>query len=150
MNFKSVDEVLDFAIAREQESHDFYTDLSKNAATAGMKQVFADFAQEELGHKKKIQAVKDGKTLLSAEKRISDLKISDYTVDVKPGANVNYQEALIIAMKKEKAAFKLYSDLAATAGNSSEKQLFLGLAQEEAKHKLRFEIEYDSQIMNEN
>jgi hypothetical protein len=28
--------------------------------------------------------------------------------------------------------------------------MLLGLAQEEAKHKLRFEIEYDDQILTEN
>lgn len=150
MNFKSVDEALDFAIQREQESHDFYIDLSKKVTVGGMKQVFIDFAQEELGHKKKVQAVKEGKTMLSANKKVADLKIGEYLVDIQPGPNVDYQEALIIAMKKEKAAFKLYSDLAASTGDASSRELFLGLAQEEAKHKLRFEVEYDSQIMSEN
>ena len=30
------------------------------------------------------------------------------------------------------------------------KKLFLTLANEEAKHKLRFEIEYDDEVLNEN
>ena len=30
------------------------------------------------------------------------------------------------------------------------RKMFLSLAQEEAKHKLRFEIEYDDEIMKEN
>ena len=30
------------------------------------------------------------------------------------------------------------------------RELFLSLAQEEAKHKLRFEIEYDDMILTEN
>jgi len=150
MNFKSVEEVLELALQREEESYEFYMDLAKKVTAPGMKQVFAEFAQEEMGHKRKIQAVKEGKLLLSASKKITDLKIGDYLVDVQPTPNMDYQEVLIVAMKKEKAAFKLYTDLAAATDNESARILFLGLAQEEAKHKLRFEIEYDTQIMLEN
>jgi len=115
-----------------------------------MDKLFVDFAKEEEGHKKKIQGVKNGKVLLGSTKKIMDLKIGDYLVEIEPGPDVDYQEALQIAMKKEKAAFKLYSDLAAATDDAGARELFLGLAQEEAKHKLRFEIEYDNQIYQEN
>jgi rubrerythrin len=49
-------------------------------------------------------------------------------------------------MKKEKAAFKLYSDLASSTDDENVKTMFLALAQAEAKHKLRFEIEYDDML----
>ena len=55
-----------------------------------------------------------------------------------------------MAMKAEKAAFKLYTDLAAATDDDGLKQIFLDLAQEEAKHKLRFELEYDDSILTEN
>ena len=61
---------------------------------------------------------------------------------------MNYQDALIVAMKSEKAAFKLYSDLAKAVDDAAVKDLFLGLAQEEAKHKIHFEIEYNSFLAN--
>jgi rubrerythrin len=57
---------------------------------------------------------------------------------------------LILAMKKEKIAFRLYNDLASASTDEPSKKLFLMLAQEEAKHKLRFEVEYDSNILKEN
>ena len=150
MKFDSVDDILDFAMDREQEAYDFYMDLSKKVKVPGMDQLFADFAKEEEGHKKKIQGIKDGKVLLGSSKKITDLKIGDYLVEVEPGPDVDYQEALQIAMKKEKAAFRLYSDLAGATDDATAQGLFLGLAQEEAKHKLRFEIEYDNQIYSEN
>ena len=74
----------------------------------------------------------------------------DFLVDIKATGDMSYQDALILAMKKEKSAFKLYSDLAGIAPNSDLKNVFLALAQEEAKHKLRFEIEYDDNILKEN
>ncbi len=39
----------------------------------------------------------------------------------------------------EKAAFRLYTDLAAKTDDPELQKLLLDLAQEEAKHKLRFE-----------
>ena len=88
--------------------------------------------------------------MVSSEKKTFDLKIGDSLVDVKPSPNLDYQHALIFAMKAEKAAYKLYAGLAETTDDPFLKDLFLGLAQEEAKHKLRFEVEYDDQILTEN
>lgn len=151
--FGSVNEVLDFAIEREEEAAVFYTDLAAKMDRAWMRQVFEDFAGEERGHKQKLLAVKSGKTALFAGQKVMDLKIGDYLVDVEPeqaGQDLDYQQALIVAMKKEKAAFKLYNDLAASTDDENLRNLLLGLAQEEAKHKLRFELEYDEQFLSEN
>ena len=63
---------------------------------------------------------------------------------------MTYAESLVFAMKKEKAAFKLYSKLAERAPNVNLKNIFLSLAVEESKHKLRFEIEYDEYVLREN
>ncbi len=150
MATQNVDEILDFAINREQEAHDFYAGLAEKAQGQAMKATFAQFAKEELGHKKKLEGIKAGKGLLPVATKVIDLKIGDYLVDVEPGAELDYQQTLILAMKREKAAFRLYTDLAAVAEDSELKATFLGLAQEEAKHKLRFEIEYDENILTEN
>ena len=80
------------------------------------------------------------------QKAREEVSYSDYQVAVEPNPQMTYQDALTVAMKKEKAAFKLYSDLAATAPDEKTKTLFLALAQEEARHKLRFEIEYDDML----
>ncbi len=148
--FGSVNEILDFAISEEAAAVLFYTDLAGKMDRAWMRQVFEDFAREEAGHKKKLLSIKEGKLLLSAEAKVMDLKIGDYLVDGEPDEGSNYQQALIVAMKKEKSAFKLYSDLAATTDDSNLQALFLALAQEEAKHKLRFEVEYDENFLSEN
>jgi rubrerythrin len=147
---QDVNEILDFAIVREQEAHDFYADLANKAKHPGMKDIFSQFAKEELGHKKKLEGVKAGKSLSSVQQKVMDLKIADYLVDVEPGESMNYQQALILAMKREKAAFRLYTDLAALVDDGNLKLTFMGLAQEEAKHKLRFEVEYDDEILREN
>jgi len=150
MKFDSVDEILDFAIRKEQEAHDFYTDIANKAKREPIKQIFLGYALEELGHKSKLEAVKGGKIMLSSEQKVMDLKLGDALVDIEVAPDLKYQDALILAMKAEKNAFILYNNLADVAPNATVKDIFLGLAQEEAKHKLRFELEYDEYILTEN
>jgi rubrerythrin len=53
-------------------------------------------------------------------------------------------------MKAEKAAFTMYTKLAELTDDPSFTRIFRSLAQEEAKHKLRFEIEYDDHVLEGN
>ncbi len=146
----NVDEILDFAIAREEDATQFYADLAKRVERPWMKELFLSFSKEEKGHKAKLEGVKRGKLLAPAAKKVADLKIADYVVDVDTSGELDYQQALIVAMKREKASFRLYTDLAASADNDDLRGTFQALAQEEAKHKLRFEVEYDEYVLKEN
>ena len=149
--FKSVDEILEFAIKDEQRASNLYADLAKRSRNDAMRRTFMQFSLEELGHKKKLERIKTGGKIVVSDTKIQDLKIGDYLVEVSTSRDdLSYQESLIIAMKEEKAAFKLYSDLAARTDDAATREVLLMLAQEEAKHKLRFEIEYDDQILREH
>ena len=150
MKLNSVDEILDFAIRQEEHAAKFYTNLADKMGRPHMKETFLAFAEEEKRHKARLIGVKDGQIMSVSEKRVLDLKIGDYLEEVTPSADLDYRQALVLAMKTEKAAFRLYSDLASTTDDATLKQTLLGLAQEEAKHKLRFEIEYDENFLKEN
>jgi len=79
------------------------------------------------------------------------LRIADYqSVTPQVGPYMTYAEMLVVAMQKEKEAFKLYTDLAARVDNAELRRVFESLAVEEAKHKLRFELEYDKEMAGEN
>lgn len=145
-----VEELLDLAIGREQAAADFYSELADTVSKPWIAQELKKFAQEELGHKNKLQEIKAGKQLAPASGKIQDLKIAEVKEQVKIGPDMDYGQVLIVAMKREKAAFKLYSDLAASTDDAKLRETFELLAQEEAKHKLRFEIEYDEHVQSEN
>lgn len=149
-NFKSVQEVLDFAIEKEEEARQFYLEWSKKLENQNLREQFVIFAGEENKHKEKLQRVKSGSTFKPSPKQVTDLKIVDYLVDIVATPEMDYQEALIVAMRREKASFKFYNDLAAISEDESLRQTFLALAQEEAKHKLRLETEYEKEIYTEN
>jgi rubrerythrin len=140
--FKSFDEVMDFAINEEMEAVKFYRMLADFVEKPEMAEVLSGLALQESEHKSKLEAVKAGRITLD-EQVVGDLGIADHVKDVKPYAKMNYVDLLVIGMKKEEAARKLYTDLAIVAQNQEIRDIFLKLAKEEAEHKLRFELEYD-------
>lgn len=148
--FNTIDEILDFAMDEEQKAVEFYSELALKAKTKDMKAVFEDFAKEEVSHKVRLLKIKEEgiKEYESAE--VTDLKISDYVTRVKVEPDMSYEQALVVAMNKEKATFRLYIALAEKAPNEELKGVFMDLAQEESKHKLRFEVEYDDMVYREN
>ncbi len=148
--FSNINEILDFAIGEEQAAVDFYLQLAAQSKNQQTKKIFHEYAEEEMRHKANLMNVRERGTFQVADEKIRDLKIAEYLVDVRPSADMSYQDALILAMKKEKAAFRMYSALAGQAEDPAVKELFLNLALEESKHKLSFEIEYDDFILKEN
>jgi len=149
-NFKSSDDILDFAIEAEQHAADFYKELAEKSSNHAMKQSFIDFSKEELGHKGKLIKIKKNGLMSFSEEQVDDLKISDYLVDMTVRDDMSYKEALILAMKREKSAYNLYIKLAGKTENADLKSVLTSLANEEAKHKLRFELEYDEYVLKEN
>ena len=145
----TADELLDFAIDQEQEAHDFYMDLAGRAELPDTKDLLTQLASEELRHKKKLEEIRRGSRAFPSAKDVTDLEINDSLVDVEPSSKLNYQDALTLAMKREEAAFRLYTDLSKLAGDKELRRVFLALAQEEAKHTLRFEREYKEAFLDQ-
>jgi rubrerythrin len=140
--FRTVDEVLDFAIKREVAAHQFYDELAQWAERAEAAELFEELAADELQHRRRLEAVKAGQVAIRDEE-VGSLGIADRVEAAEPKANLTYAQALIVAMQREKQAFQLYTRLASVARDQDVKDILTKLAQEEAEHKLRLEIEYD-------
>ena len=146
--FNSVKEILEFAIAKEVEANKFYTVLADRVANPAMSELILQFAKEELEHKAKLELelMKAGRVVAKAEK-LADFDINDYIlVDAGDTARMDYGDLLLAAMEKEKASFKLYVVLAGMAEDEDSQQVLVSLAEEEARHKMLFEIEYDEMV----
>jgi len=150
MKFGNLRAVLDFAIQREEEAAGNYGKLCRIAADQSAKKLLADLQHEEQHHKKILQGLTQGKVRASAAKDVKDLMISDYLVEEPLTAEMNFQDLLICAAKKEKKAADLYSDLAKKALAKEQKALFEYLAKQEKAHKLRLELEYEKHVLWED
>ena len=141
-NFKSVDDILDFAIGREVEAIELYSDLLRKVEKPEMRSALKGFIKEELEHKEKLETEKAEGIVLKDEE-VGNLGIAEYVEGGEARPDMSYKDLLILAMKKEAVSVKLYNDLAKMAQDEKLKDTFLLLAQEEAEHKMRFELEYD-------
>ena len=67
----------------------------------------------------------------------------DIDIEVESGFKLSYKEALIMAIQKEDAAFQLYIEYVIATSDLELREVFMRLAEEEVKHKVKFEIEYN-------
>ena len=76
-------------------------------------------------------------------KWIKDIKRGDYLVDLQYSPGMAYNDLLLLAIKREEKALKLYNDLLKEVETEDATKMFQVLCQEEAKHKLKLETLYD-------
>jgi rubrerythrin len=139
--FDSVDEVLDYAIEKEEEAAKFYADLAKRPLSEEVKKAFEGFAEAELKHKRLLEEVKSGKAQLKDES-IHNPVITKIIKEAEVKGDMTIEEALTIAIKREQVSYRLYIELAVEAMTYETLDIFVRLAQEEARHKLWIEKEY--------
>jgi len=147
MDEKTFKEIIQFAVKKEIEAFNFYTQASQIAKYSGAKDLFLDLGKQEEGHRKLMEKLDMEKIARTRIEKIPDLKISDYMVDAELKPDLSYAEMLRIAMKREERSVKLYEDLKGNNPDEDLKKLFTFLIQEESKHKLRLEKIYDDEVL---
>ena len=150
MNEAKFNEVIDFAINGEKEAVKFYCDLQDQVKFQAQKEMLKELENIEKGHIVVLENIRKKGFEKIEVQEVTDLHISDYITDIKASENMTYQDILILAMKKEEKAQKLYSDMAAKFPGTELEKLFLKLSAEEKDHKLKFETLYDEQILRDN
>ena len=143
-NFK---EVLTFAIRKEAEAYNLYTTYSQLAKNPGIKVMFEELAGQEQKHREILQGVEKKDVSEYKLEKIPDMKISDFIDEQEFSPDMDYASALRLAIKREEFAHRLYNLMAEKADDPEIKKLFSALAQEESKHKLRLETEYDENVL---
>ncbi|MCG6909224.1 MAG: ferritin family protein [Deltaproteobacteria bacterium] len=145
MNFNSVEEIVEYALDKEKEAVEFYTELSQNETFKAAKETFLQFAEEEKKHVRLLENFGNDKVKIGEYKFewIPDMKRSDYMVDVEYEPGMHYTDILRLAMKREEKSLKLYNELSEKADSDDFVNMFKMLCQEEAKHKQILETIYD-------
>ena len=145
MNFESVEDILQFAIEKEDEAAAFYTDVAAQEPFSGAKDTFLEFAREEGKHAALLRDFEGSQEKIKEYKSkwVPDMKRSDYMVDMVYEKGMHYADILRLAMKREEKALALYNELQSKTDKDAYILLFKILAQEEAKHKQFLEGMYD-------
>ena len=140
-------EVIDFAIKREEDAIQGYGSMIEVAKTPGITELLEELQEEERKHKMLLQELTEGKVESYLPTKVIDLKISDYLEEDTLDAEMDFQQLLIFAAKKEQNAVKLYSKLAEEAESEELKKLFVFLVEQEKSHKLKLETEYEKHVL---
>lgn len=145
MGFDTFEEIISFAIDREKEAVAFYEEASKLEPYSWARETFEGFAREEEKHVALLEGFLKGERVVSDYKFewITDIKRSDYLIDMTWEKGMSYPDALRLAMKREEKALAFYNELQDNTDRKDQKEVFKMLAQEEAKHKLALETLYD-------
>jgi rubrerythrin len=142
--FESNDEILELAITREVEAHKFFLIMASRAATPEMRNVFEELARMELEHKAKLELEMMKAGLVVKEDEKFELESEDYEQTEIPKLNMEYKDMLLMGIQKEDASFRLYVTMAGKAKDEESFETLLALAEEELRHKLLFEREYEN------
>jgi rubrerythrin len=149
MEFSSNREVLEFALSKEEASVQFYRDLAAQMSEPTTRSLFEALIKNEKQHVESLRL---------------ELEKLGFTVDTshsEPSAEFQWQErleiddtsrgmsfvdGLMLAIQKERAAFRLYTILLGNTRNSQYENILIQLAEEEMRHVLQLEREYESMI----
>ena len=143
-------DIINFAIEKEKEAAELYTKLVEMVQKPNAKTMFKELATEEVKHRKFFEGLREDQVPDLPLRKVTDLMISNYLVDIELQPDMEYQDILILAMKREESAVNLYKDMASKVAEPKMNKLLQFMSQEEAKHKLRLETEYDKNVLKED
>lgn len=150
MKLSNFQDVVHFAIKREEDAILGYGSMIDAAKTRGVKELLKELQDEERKHRKLLQDLAEGSIKSYKPTKVLDLKISDYLEEEPLDADMDFQDLLIFAAKKEQRAVDLYSHLGEKAETDELKKFFEFLIEQEKSHKLKLEIEYEKQALKED
>jgi len=142
--FETYEAIVQFGILKERQANRFYLAVARRVADKGISRLFEELAAEELEHKARLELelMKVGKVVDTAPDT-EEIDDSDYIISDSPQLDMDFRDVLELAVAKEDAAFRLYIDMAAKAKTEESREAILEMAQEEIRHKMRFETERD-------
>jgi rubrerythrin len=137
-------EILEFAVSKEIEAYHFFLALARRVDRRDIREMLENLAIEELEHKKRLEMeiMKLGRTVTSAPGAVrpdSDYILSDSDMPL----DMDDRDVLLLAMEKEEASFRIYVNMVTNVHDEESREMLLVLAEEEVRHKLRFEAEYN-------
>jgi len=141
---KSVSEIIDLAIQREEEAYDFYMDIHKKLEDPSVKDTIEFIAGEEKKHKAFLVGYREEKYGSGALRmtEVVEYKIAEYLEEPEISAEASRQDVYLVAAHRESRSHKFYKELANMHAEGELKAMLLKMANEELKHKEKMEYLY--------
>jgi rubrerythrin len=141
----TIGEILEFAIEREAEAVEFYMAMADRVENPAIQELFEDLVTEELEHKSRLEleVMKEG-IVARTVGVLPETSLDKAAVDLdQVRSQMDYPEALDVAIRKERRSFRLYARLAGLIAEAATSETLLSLAEEEARHLTALEEQYE-------
>ncbi len=140
MDWLELEKLFALAIAREAEAREFYYSAAQKVENASVKAIFAELAEQEIGHGEMLEQFKaDPSLTMKMQAPKADWKIAETTELPALNIAIAPKDALALAMKKEEQAVNFYRSLAVAASDAEMRNIFENFANMELNHKQRLE-----------
>jgi len=143
---KTIADVIDIAITREEEAYDFYMDIHSKVQDAGVRDTVEFIAGEEKKHKAFLVSYRDGnfgsESLRMAD--VIDYKVAEYLEEPEISKESGSEDVYLIAAHREGRSYQFYSELANMHSDGELKTMLTKMANEELKHKEKMEYLYSN------
>jgi rubrerythrin len=139
-------DIIKKAMQHEDNEAAFYESLAKRSKSQDQKNALLAHAEEEREHKRYLEKILEKGEIPSGPAIVpdEDMKLAELLfVSAPESGNIDFEEALLMATKREKASAKFYMELSEKTENSEIKKTLSFLADQESKHAKQLEQEYD-------
>jgi rubrerythrin len=148
--FTNIEAVLKRAIQLEVEAMTLYSNAAQTVKDDAVRQRLEEMAAQERGHKAKLEDVLSGHVRWAIRRSkaepVTDLRLSDHLVGGSLEPNADYQDVLLFAARREKAAHDFYKAMGEMIEDKLTQNLFQMLADEELRHKYVLEKTYEEVV----
>lgn len=149
MKFITLEEVIRFAVEREDEAHKLYKYASELSDSPAAKKLFDELAAEEAMHKEVFSKISIEKAANHKLCKIPETSISRYLANVELKPNMTYQEILVFSMKSEDNAYNLYKTAAGMTDDERVQKVLMTFADAELGHRRKLESIYEDKVLTE-
>ena len=147
--FITLDDVIKFAIEREDTAYKLYKRAEELSTTIAAKKMFAELAAEEATHKDVFSKIDVEKAEHHKLCTIPEASIAKYLSDVPFRPDMSYQEILTFALKTEENAYQLYKAAAGMTEDEKLQKVLMNFADVELGHRRRLEVIYEDRVLTE-
>lgn len=149
MKFVTLDEVIKFAVEREDTAYKLYKRAAELSTSIASKKMFEELAAEEATHKDVFSKIDQEKAENHKLCKLPESSIAKYLADVPFRADLTYSEILAYALKTEENAYQLYKAAAGMTDDPKLQKVLMSFADVELGHRRRIEEIYEERVLTE-
>ncbi len=147
--FVTLEEVIKFAIEREDTAYRLYKQAAELSTEISSKKMFDELAAEEATHKDVFSKIDQDKAENHRLCTLPESSIARYLADVPFRPDMTYNEIIGYALKTEENAYQLYKAAAGMTDDEKLQKVLMTFADVELGHRRRLEEIYEERVLTE-